>query len=146
MMIATTNKRLNFIIGLLIINIHNKIQTYLGVCIVLGYFLPKNNLEQRSFILFGECECGSSFNLKEFDTFKCFKISTVIYNPVEDDIVTGHISLCVTILGHRSQVFVKPGSGRRVRGLIHLLSNVCLQLQLGTLDCRSVKMKVYFKE
>ena len=47
MMIATTNKRLNFIIGLLIINIHNKIQTYLGV---LGYFLPKNNLEQRSFI------------------------------------------------------------------------------------------------
>ena len=146
MMIATTNKSLNFIIGLLIINIRNKIQTYLGVCIVLGYFLPKNNLEQRSFILFGECECGSSFNLKEFDTFKCFKISTVIYNPVEDDIVTGHISLCVTILGHRSQVFVKPGSGRRVRGLIHLLSNVCLQLQLGTLDCRSVKMKVYFKE
>ena len=47
------------------------------------------------------CECGSSFNLKEFDTFKCFKISTMIYNPVEDDIVIGHIELCVTILGHR---------------------------------------------
>ena len=70
----------------------------------------------------------------------------MIYTPVEDDIVTGHISLCVTILGHRSQVFVELRSGRRVRGLIHLLSNVCLQLQLETLDCRSVKMKVYFKE
>ena len=41
MMIATTKTRFNFIIELLIINIHNKIQTYLGVFCVRLFLAQK---------------------------------------------------------------------------------------------------------